>query len=261
MISGAADTFEGSSPHPHESPPGSFHLKDSQHSATISSGVTSKSDKHHRHKKRLESIPNIVIDSGDSTNIRNLTLQKSKSFLKHLDQSSVRLENSRGSCPDITVPQVSSPRIKRRRHKGRHRQQHADNVASDSPVYPRRLNMSSPHLDEPSSEGYKPSQTLPIPTSSIRCVHSELSKSAPCDTWCFMDPVDLDEEACASPCPPTLSDSPPFRIRACTSPETMYSREEPRTSNNSWFSRVLPLFSSSSGGNEAAGQVCSQEKI
>ncbi|KAJ9592550.1 hypothetical protein L9F63_015785, partial [Diploptera punctata] len=261
--SGVDDTFQGPpSPQPNESPPSNnFQSQQNQHSSKMSSGATSKSDKHQRRKKPLENIPNIVIEN-DNRNLENCRLDISKSSAKQLDRNiSRRLENPRGSCPDITISQVVSPRPKRRKHKGRYRQQNVDNPISNSPHRGLRHNASSPNLDtcnKNNSEKYKGLNTLLVPTP-VRCVHSELSKSAPCDTWCFMDPIDLDtDQGNVSPYPSTSSDSPPFRIRSCTSPETMYSREEQRTSNNSWFKPLLPSFS---GVVEGTSQVCSHKSF
>ncbi|KAJ4452209.1 hypothetical protein ANN_03727 [Periplaneta americana] len=216
-IPGVADSFEEPPPLPHDSPPGRDLAKLQR---SRSSG-----DASHRQRKS---------SSGQTSKPRS--------------KAELTSEGGRVSCPEASrvVPQVSSPRSKKRRHRGRHRHHHSDLGPEDF-----RLNIPT---NKPDATNGSTAPTLVPPSSSRGADSGDLSKSAPCDTWCL---TDLDNGAEArSPEPRSTDkvDNPPFRLRSCTSPDYFSSMDQSRPSCRSWYNRACPFFATSLTGDDNAAE-------
>ncbi|XP_069680558.1 uncharacterized protein [Periplaneta americana] len=216
-IPGVADSFEEPPPLPHDSPPGRDLAKLQR---SRSSG-----DASHRQRKS---------SSGQTSKPRS--------------KAELTSEGGRVSCPEASrvVPQVSSPRSKKRRHRGRHRHHHSDLGPEDF-----RLNIPT---NKPDATNGSTAPTLVPPSSSRGADSGDLSKSAPCDTWCL---TDLDNGAEArSPEPRSTDkvDNRPFRLRSCTSPDYFSSMDQSRPSCRSWYNRACPFFATSLTGDDNAAE-------
>lgn len=198
-----------------------------------------------------------------SQNNRNtstsLHTECSKSYAKDVssDSGESGLSNSCGnnqaSSPGIRtftrMPQLASPRPKKRRHRGRHRQ-HSNAVfigsLQDDPSPRTGANCSvAPPTTVPSAESLRNSDPFGF------------SKSAP-DSWSFMsmvsDPVSWNLESSSTETVPLTSpvteDSPPNTACTCTRP-----KDQRRLTKGSWYTQALPFFSVSLGADDDFTEV------
>jgi hypothetical protein len=256
-ISSVVDTFEGHLPLPHDPPPRiDPQLKGNRRFAHSSSNVDAPSRQH-----RSKDNSNASVDTH---------IDHSKSSLKDAVRSDLHkgdvVINNRASCPDIrnlaAVPQLASPRWKKRRHRGRHRRHHSDNIMiTASPPEDLRLHLPASRI---AANGSNTHPTDIPSASSLDCSDSDdLFKSAPCDTWNFMDMVNdsvsTDLESSNTENAPQTSfgtlDSPPFTVCSSTSPDPASSKGQRRSTSRSWYSQALPFFSISLGGDDDVTEV------
>ena len=198
-----------------------------------------------------------------SQNNRNtstsLHTEYSKSYAKDVSSDSGEsglsndCGNNQASSPGIRtltrMPQLASPRPKKRRHRGRHRH-HSNAVVIGS------------LQDDPSPRtAANGSATLPTtvpPAGSLRDSDPDgFSKSAP-DSWSFMgmvsDPMSWSLESSSTETVPLTSpvteDSPPNTACTCIPPN-----DQRRLTKGSWYTQALPFFSISLGGDDDITEV------
>jgi hypothetical protein len=159
--------------------------------------------------------------------------------------------NSESCSPDVgnltAVPQLSSCRWRKRRHRGRHRRRNYDNaMVTESPPDDPRL--QSPSARTTASGSSSLPTAIPSALSLHRAESDVVSKSAPCG-----DPVswDLESESAerVSHTSAYTLDSPPFQICSSSSPDLTWS------TNRSWYSQAFPFFSVSLGGDDDVTKV------
>jgi len=163
--------------------------------------------------------------------------------------------NNQASCPDIRtvtrIPQLASPRPKKRRHRGR-RRQHSDSAMVTGSLQ----DDSSPRTAANGSAA--PPSTVPPAGSLLYSDPDGFSKSAPCDYWSFMgmvsDPVSWGLESSSTETVPLTSpvraDSSPDTACTCTPP-----KDQRRLTKRSWYTQALPYFSVSLGGDDDVTEV------
>lgn len=254
-IGGVVDTFEGPSPLLHDP-----QLEINHRSVDSSSSIVSCPSPHHRSKDNKNTPP-------------NSHMEHSTSFARYVVSSdsldgAVSSEpcNKQVSCPDVgnltTVPQLSSCRWRKRRHRGRQRRHNSDNVmVTESPPDDLRLQSPSPMTTA------NVSSILPTVVPSALSQHSAesdvVSKSAPCDTWSFMgmisDPVSSDLESRSaqrvSQTSPYTLDSAPFKIHFSSSPDLTLSKDQRWATSRSWYTRAFPFLSGSLCGDNDVTEV------
>ena len=247
-IGDVLDAIEDPPPLPDDSPPG----KDSQLQikrvpVDSSSNIGAPASRKH-----------------DGQNNRNtstsLRTECSKSYPKDIVSSDSRESglssgcgNNQASSPGIgtvtRIPQLASPRPKKRRHRGRHRQ-HSDSamVTGSLQDYP------SPRTTANGSAA--PLTTVP-PAGSLRDSGPDgFSKSAPYDSWSFMgmvsDPVSWGLDSSSTETVPLTSpvtaDSP--SNTACTPP-----KDQRRLTKGLWHTQALPFFFVTLGGDDDVTEV------
>jgi hypothetical protein len=186
----------------------------------------------------------------------------SKSYPKNVVSSDLRESvmgsgcgDNQASSPDIRtitrIPQLASPRPKKRRHRGRRRQH------SDSAMVTGSLQDDPSHRTDANGSTAPPT-TVP-PAESLRYSDPDgFSKSAPCDYWSFMgmvcDPVSWGLESSSTETAPLTSP-----VRADSSPNTAYTctppKDQRRLTKRSWYTQALPYFSVSLGGDDDVTEV------
>jgi hypothetical protein len=147
------------------------------------------------------------------------------------------------------IPQLASPRSKKRRHRGRHRQHSGNGMVTGA----LRDDLSP----RTAANGSAAVTTLPPAGSWHDSDPYGFSKSAPCDTWSFMgmvsDPVSWGLEPSSTKIVPLTSpvtaDSPPKTACSCTPP-----KDRRLLTKGSWFTQALP-FSVSLGGDDDVKKV------
>jgi hypothetical protein len=260
-IGGVVDTCEGPSPLLHDSSPCKDPQLEINHcSVDSSSSVVSSPSPHHRSKDNKNAPPNSHMEHSASSP-RYVVCSGS------LDGAPIREPcSNQVSCPDVgnltTVPHLSSCRWRKRRHRGRHRRRNSDNaMVTESPPNDLRLQSPSPRT---TANG---SSTVPTVVPSALALHSAesdvVSKSAPCDTWSFMDmisdPVSSDLESHSaervSQTSPYKLASPPFKIYSCSSPDLTLSKDQRWSTSRSWYSQAIPFFSGSLCGDHGVTEV------
>jgi hypothetical protein len=243
-IGDVLDAVEEPAPLPDDSPPPGKDLQlQSNHMPVDSSSNvgTSASRKHY--------------DQNNKNASTSLHSEHSKLFPKSFVSSDPRegglssgCSSSQASSSDVTaltrIPRLASPRWKKRRHRGRHRQQ-SDNVMvtgslRDDPSPRTAANGSATHLT-----------ALPSAASLCDTDTDRLSKSAPCDSLCFVgmvcDPLSWGlESSSAETVPLTAADN----ADSPTPPQ-----EHSRKIQRSWYTQALPFFSVSLGGDDGVTEV------
>ena len=241
------DAIENPPPTPDDSPPG----KDSQlqlkrGSVDSSSNIGSPaSRKHYSQKNRNTST--------------SLHTEYSKSYPKDVSSDSGEsglsngCGNNQASSPGIRTltrtPQLASPRPKKRRHRGRHRQH------SNAMVVGSLQDDPSPRTAANGSA--VPSTTVPSAGPLRDTDPDGFSKSAP-DSWSFMgmasDPVSWSLEPSSTETAPLTSpvteDSPPNTACTCVP-----SKDQRRLTKGSWYTQALPFFSVSFSGDDDVTEV------
>jgi hypothetical protein len=243
------DTAEDPPPLPADSPPGKDSQLQRNHVPVDSSSnvVTPASRKHYIQKNRNAST--------------SLHSELSKSYPKDVVSCDSRASglssgcgNNQASCPDIStltrIPQLATPRLKKRRHRGRHRQ-HSDNMVTGSP--------QDDPLPRTAGNGSATPVSIVPSASSLRDTDPDsLSKSAHCDSWSFVgmvsDPVSWGLESSSTETVPMTSpdtaDSPTTTASSSTPP-----KDQRRLTKRSWYTQALPFFSVSLGGDDDVTEV------
>jgi hypothetical protein len=250
-IGDVLDAIEDPPPLPDDSPPG----KDLQpqikrvsvdSSSDISAPASSR--KHYSQSNR-----------NASTSLRT---EYSKSYPKDVMSAdsresglSSRCGNNQASSPETRtltrIPQLASPRSKKRRHRGRHRQ-HSDNTVVTGSL------QDDPSPRTAANGSAAPLNTVPPAGSLRRSDPDGFSKSAPCDYWSFMgmvsDPVSWGLESNSTETVPLTSP-----VTATNQPNTACScappKDQRRLTKGSWYSQALPFFSASLGGDDDVTEV------
>jgi hypothetical protein len=244
-IGGIVDTFEGPSSLIHDSPP----CKDPQleinhRSVASSSSVVPSRSSHHRSEDNSSTPPNSRMEHCTSSP-RHVVCSDSPDAAVSSESCS-----NQASCPDIgnltTVPQLSSCRWRKRRHRGRHRRRNYGNaMVTESPPADLRTTASG-------------SSSLPTVIPSALSLHSAesgvVSKSAPCGAMGIIsDLVSWNLESDSAERVPQTSayalDSPPFKICSSSSPDLTPSQNPRCSTSRSWYSQAFPFFSVSLGGD------------
>jgi len=163
--------------------------------------------------------------------------------------------NNPTSSPDIRtltrIPQLASPRSKKKRHRGRRRQHSDSAMVTGSP-------QDDPSPRTAANGSATPLTTLPSAGSLRDSDPDCFSKSAPCDSWSFMgmvsDPVSWGLKSSSTETVPLMStvtaDSPPNTACTCTPP-----KDQRRLTKGSWYTQALPFFSVSLGGDDDVTEV------
>jgi hypothetical protein len=249
-IGDVLNAVEDPPPLPDDSPPG----KDSQlqinsvpvdSSSNVSAPATRK---HYSQNNRNASA--------------SLRTEYSQSYPKDLISSDSRESGLGSGCgrnqassPEIRtlarIPQLASPRSKKLRHRGRHRQHSGNGMVTGS-----LRDDLSPRTAANGSAA--PLTTVPPAGSSHDSDSYGFSKSAPCDCWSFMgmvsEPVSWSLESSSTETVPLTSpvtaDSTSNTACSCTPP-----KDQRRLTKGSWFTQALPFFSVSRGGADDVKKV------
>jgi hypothetical protein len=247
-IGGVIDTFDVPSPLIHDSPP----CKDPQleinhRSVDSSSSVVSSPSPRHRSKDNRNTPPNSHMDHCASS-ARCVVCSES------LDGSvSSESCSNQASCPDVgnltAVPQLSSCRWRKRRHRRRYRRRNYDNaMVTESPSNDLRL-------QSPSASGCSSLPTVIPSALSLQSAESDaLSKSAPCAVDTVIDPVSDSAERVSQTSAYALV-SPRFQICSSSSPDLTSSQDQRWSTSRSWYSQAFPFFSVSPGRDDDVTKV------
>lgn len=245
-IGDVLDAIEDPPPLPDDSPPGKdSQLQTKRVPVDSSSNVIAPASRKHYSQN----------DRNTSTSLRT---EYSKSYPKDVSSDSGEsglsngCGNNQASSPGVRtfarIPQLTSPRSRKRRHRGRHRQ-HSNVMVTGSL-------QDDPSPRTAANGSAAPLTTVP-PAESFRGSDPDgFSKSAP-DYWSFMgmvsNPTSWGLESSSTETVPLTSpiteDSAPNTTCTCTPP-----KDQRRLTKGSWYTQA-PFFSVSLGGDDDVTEV------